>query len=438
MEYGVSLRVSDAWSRASGGLQYTRTRIFRLLKLVFDTMSCCTAGRVRRFFATLSATSTQLPRSGIRDVMAQAAALEAAGHAIIHLEVGQPDLEPAAHIVAAAAAAARDPSSSRYCPNAGLVDAREAVAEYFERRAPNVPTRATDIMITPGAVLSIAASYACILDPGDEVLTPDPGWPNYGMAARLLGATPVTYACPASSGWQPSVAAMRASLSAQTRAIVLSNPSNPCGATMSPQLLREVLDFAEESDLFVISDEIYSDLAPPGSSPPLSALAHGDSDRLIVVSGVSKAYSMCGYRVGFLRCSRPGFISTANKVVETLISCTSPVSQAGLVAALRGDQQCVRDAAAQYGTRRRAVVELLRARGRFEYEPTGAFYLLIRTGERVGADELIERCGVAVAPGETFGAEAAGYVRISLASDIEALLVGVTRICDYLDTFDSE
>ena len=119
------------------------------------------AAALRRGFATLSVTSTQLPRSGIRDVMAQAAALEAAGRTIIHLEVGQPDLAPAEHISVASAAAALRPESSRYCPNAGLVAAREAVAEYFERRAPHVRTHATEVMITPGAVLSIAASFAC-------------------------------------------------------------------------------------------------------------------------------------------------------------------------------------------------------------------------------------------------------------------------------------
>ena len=403
----------------------------------FWTAKLCASALGRRFLATLSATSTQLPRSGIRDVMAQAAALEAAGRTIIHLEVGQPDLPPARHISEAAAAAALTSASARYCPNAGLVVAREAVAAYFERRAPNVRTRTEDVMITPGAVLSIAASYAVVLDRGDEVLKPDPGWPNYGMAARLLGATPVTYACPASSGWQPSVDEMRASLSARTRAIVLSNPSNPAGSTLSPSLLRSILDFAEERDLFVISDEIYSDLAPPGSAPPPSALTHGDNERLIVVSGVSKAYAMCGYRVGFLRCTHPGFIETANKVVETLVSCTSPTSQAGLVAALRGDQQCVRDAAAQYQSRRSAVIDLLRARGRLDYEPTGAFYLLIRTGEDVSAGDIMERCGVAVAPGDTFGAESADYIRISLASDLNDLLEGVRRICDVLDAADA-
>ena len=146
---------------------------------------------------------------------------------------------------------------------------------------------------------------------------------------------------------------------------------------------------------------------------------------------------MCGYRVGFLRCTHPGFIETANKVVETLVSCTSPVSQAGLIAALRGDQQCVRDAAAQYHLRRSAVVDLLRTRRRLEYVPTGAFYVLIRTGAMVSAGDIMERCGVAVAPGETFGAESAEYIRVSLASDLNDLLEGVTRICDCLDSADA-
>ena len=301
-------------------------------------------GHYVRGLAQLSRTSTQLPRSGIRDVMEQASAREENGERIIHLEVGQPDLLPPQHVQEASAASALAPErsgSARYCPNPGVADARAAAAEYFERRAPGVRTLPEQIMVTPGAVMAIAATYACVLDAGDEVLVPDPGWPNYRMAAELYNATPVSYACPAEDGWLPNVDQMADAVTNKTRLLLLNNPSNPAGVCLPPPLLAEILAMAHEKDLFVLSDEIYSDLAPPGEASPPSVLSYDmseeDQERLIVVSGVSKAYSMCGYRVGFLR-AQPALIDTANKVVETLISCTSPASQAGMVAALRGPQ----------------------------------------------------------------------------------------------------
>jgi aspartate/methionine/tyrosine aminotransferase len=264
-----------------------------------------------------------------------------------------------------------------------------------------------------------------------------------------VGARAVGYACAPDEAWRPTPASVERALDAAeaagapARAMVLNNPSNPSGAVLSDALTEDLLRLCLERNVFVVSDEIYAALAPPGAAPPRSALDFDegvvgtDAENVVCVSGCSKAWSMCGFRVGFFR-AHPHIVETANKVIETYVSCTSPVSQRAAIAALDGPQTCVADAAAVYEGRRRAALAVLERRGRLDYRPEGAFYLLVWAGDPDGGasasalDALAEK-GVAVAPGDTFGEQTRGFVRISLCAAERDVVDGLERLCDLLD-----
>lgn len=300
------------------------------------------------------------PASGIRDLMVRSAAMEAAWKPgdprVIHMEVGQPDHATPQHILQATAdAVLADPTMTQYIANAGIDRLRELVAERVTRDSPTVTTTADHCLVTPGAVMSMASAFAVCLDPGSEVLVPDPGWPNYGLSATILGATLVPYPCPASLDWLPDLDALAAAVTPKTRMIVLCNPSNPTGALIPASHLRKILELARDKGLFVLADEIYHDIAytdePPAStltgvhtSYPRRRLISGDiSDRLLVaavaeelgitdhvllIGGASKSFSMTGFRVGWLRATQD-IVEQAKKCQEAFTSCGVPFAQAG-------------------------------------------------------------------------------------------------------------
>jgi aspartate aminotransferase len=220
------------------------------------------------------------PASGIRDLMVRSAAMEAARKEgeprVIHMEVGQPDHATPQHILQATSdAVLADPTMTQYIANAGIERLRELVAERVTEQSPTVVTTPDNCLVTPGAVMSMATAFAVCLGPGSEVLVPDPGWPNYGLSASVLGATLVPYPCPANNDWLPDMAAMAAAVTPSTRMIVICNPSNPTGALIPEATLRAILQLAAAKGLYVLADEIYHDIsytdAPPASTLTIAA-----------------------------------------------------------------------------------------------------------------------------------------------------------------------
>ncbi|MAE62458.1 MAG: aminotransferase class I/II [Planctomycetaceae bacterium] len=370
----------------------------------------------------------QVPRSGIREIMALAAEVED----VIHLEVGQPNFPTPAHIVEATCEFARA-GHTQYVANAGVPELRRAAAEYFEQRT-GVETGPEHILVTPGAVMSCATAFMALLEPGEEVLLPDPGWPNYGMAVSVLHGQPVSYNLRPENQFLPDLAELDSLVTARTKLMVICSPSNPTGQVYDEALMSGLLEFARRHDIYFVSDEIYGDIV--FDAKHVSALPYDDDGRTLIISGMSKSYAMTGFRVGFTRAT-PEYVELASKLQEPFVSCGSGFSQLASVVGLEGDQGCVAEMRAAYKQRRDAVLEVLRAHDLYRYTPGGAFYLLVdisATGRdsRDFALELLAKKKVAVAPGNTFGAMCSDHVRISFASTEEDIREGLGRLCEMI------
>lgn len=372
-----------------------------------------------------AAVATTLPRSGIREIMALSAAMED----VIHLEVGQPDFDTPEHIVEAAVRHVRA-GQTRYVANAGVTELRQAAARYFERRT-GVATGVEHVLVTPGAVMSVATCFLAILEPGDEILLPDPGWPNYHMAASLVHARSVFYPLRPERQFLPTIEDLEERVSERTKLLLICTPSNPTGQVYDEQMMAALMDFARRRDLYVLSDEIYGEIA--FDSEHVSALSYDEDERSIIVNGMSKAFAMTGFRVGFSR-ARPDYVELATKLQEPFVSCGVGFAQLAAAEGLDGNRDCVERMRLEYRMRRDVALDVLRQHELFRYSPGGAFYLLIdisSTGmdSREFALELLEKERVAVAPGNTFGAMCADHIRISIASTPENVRQGVERIC---------
>jgi aspartate/methionine/tyrosine aminotransferase len=367
----------------------------------------------------------EIPHSGIREIMDLSSHLEN----IIHLEVGQPDFKTPSHIVKATCSYLSK-GYTKYIPNAGMEELRVSVAKYFERKT-GIRTEYSNILITPGAVFSVATAFLTILNPGDEVLLPDPGWPNYVMAASLINAVPVFYNLSPNNNFLPNIEELNSLITPKTKILVICNPSNPTGQVYNSDIVKGFLKLASKYDLFLLSDEIYSEIV--FNNEYISALVNDTDERTLIISGMSKSYSMTGYRVGFTR-ARTDYIEIATKIQEAFVSCGSGFNQLASVDAIDGPQDCVIQMKEAYKYRRDIVLDILLNNNLYKYTPEGAFYLLIdisSTGmnSRDFSFRLLEEKKVAVAPGDTFGKMSRDYIRISFASSEENLIEGVKRIC---------
>jgi aspartate/methionine/tyrosine aminotransferase len=351
---------------------------------------------------------------------------------VIHLEVGEPSFQTPQFIIDAACQAAST-GFTRYTPNHGLAALREAVASrYGERWGADIdPSR---VLISSGGVNAIAVTTYTIIEPGDEVLVPDPGWPNYTSIILLGGGVPVAYPLPATGGYLPSIEEIERRITKRTKILILNTPSNPTGAVFPAERIEALMDLASRHDLYVISDEIYEELVFDGEH--VSAARFDRDGRVIMVSGFSKTYAMTGWRLGYAIGPRE-VIDVAGKLMESLVSCASSVSQMAGLAALTGPQDEVDAMRAAYGRRRDLVSEILEPQGFLPVVPQGAFYALVdlsATGMsgRDAAMRLLEEQRVAVAPGPTFGEVASQSVRLSLASSDEDVDAGCRRIIEFV------
>lgn len=348
---------------------------------------------------------------------------------VIHLEVGQPDFDTPQHIVEATCDAVRQ-GHTKYVANAGVPELRAAAARYFEDKT-GVATSVENILITQGAVMSVATAFMALLDAGDEVLLPDPGWPNYMMAVSLLHGTPVYYNLHPENDFLPSLDELESLVTPKTKLLLTCTPSNPTGQVTPPELMEGLMDLARRHDLYVLSDEIYGEIV--FDHEHVSALSYDTDDRSIIVTGMSKTYAMTGYRVGFTRASAD-YVDLATKLQEPIVSCGVGFAQAAAAVGLSGPQDSVREMRDAYKSRRDAAVEVLRENDLYQYTPGGAFYLLVdisATGmdSRDFAIQLLEEKKVAVAPGNTFGKICRNHVRLSFAATEEDIREGLNRIC---------
>jgi aspartate aminotransferase len=371
----------------------------------------------------------EMAHSGIREIANEA--LRTAG--AIRLDVGQPDFPTPQHVKDAGKRAI-DENKTFYTHTQGLISLREKLVEKLAR-VNGIKSSPEAIACAPGGVGAIAAMLAAVLERGDEVLLPDPGWPNYRMMPPWLGARAVFYPCPTSAGFQPDLDALAALVTPRTKVLVVNSPNNPTGAVYPAATISAMVELAQRHNLWLLSDECYDQVLLDGQWTSPASLAPDDA-RIATVFTFSKTYSMTGWRLGYLTGSAE-LIDTATKVLESNSSCVSTISQVAAEAALVGPQDCVSEMVAAYRRRRDLVVGILEEAELLISRPTGAFYIMADVSpaglpSRDFAFALLRERGVSVAPGTAFGQVAGEAVRISLASSDADLREGVGRLAEFV------
>ena len=366
-----------------------------------------------------------MPRSGIRAIME----LAAARPGTLGLGFGEPDFDTPAHIVEAAARAARD-GHTRYTASRGIPAFREAAAIRLHERN-GLDVDADQIIVTVGGVQAVYSTLAALANPGDAVLVPDPCWPNYIGHCLQLGLHAVRYPLDPVLDFEPDLDRLEAiAAQAGAKVLITNSPGNPTGAVWSREAIEATVALAQRHGMYLLADEVYDEMAFDGehvASAPLD-----DSGCVISVYSLSKTYAMTGWRVGYLA-APAALVPTIAKIPETLVSCpTAPAQWAG-VAALTGPQDCVAAMRNAYRERRDLAVRALRDGGLFVAEPRGAFYAFADISAATldtdaFARRLVSDYGVACAPGDTFGPGGAGLLRLSLAAAPATIEEGIARI----------
>jgi aspartate/methionine/tyrosine aminotransferase len=373
----------------------------------------------------LAKATADISHSGIRELVDAAVDVPDA----IRLEVGQPDFATPEHIVEAAKRAL-DEGWTSYTQTQGLRSLRELIAAKIAR-VNGYQVEPDQLACGTGGVSAIAAAFGAVLEPGDEVLVPDPAWPNYGLMAAWTHSRVVRYPCPPELDFVPDVQRLEGLITPRTKLLVVNSPNNPTGSVYPLETVRALADLAERHNIWLLSDECYDEVVHEGESVSPAALV-GDS-RVISAYSFSKTYAMTGWRLGYVT-GPDRLVDSVIKVLESQCSCPPSVSQKAAEAALAGPQDCVEQMCAAYRRRRDQVVAQLRAAGLLVSVPRGAFYIIAdvspsRLSDRDFALRLLRDCSVAVAPGGAFGELTTNAVRISLASSEEDLAEGVGRLC---------
>lgn len=369
-----------------------------------------------------------LEPEGAYAVLARAKALEAQGRSIIHLEIGQPDFPTPAH-VAQAGIAAIHAGRTRYTPPAGLGDLRSAIAQAAGKQR-GMDFGPDEVVIGPGAKPAIFFAALALLEPGDEVIVPDPGFPSYAATIEVTGATLVPVTLSEMRSLDLDELARR--LSPRTRMIILNSPSNPTGGVAPLSALERIAAAAREADAWVISDEIYSQLVFDGTAPSIATLP-GMRERTIIVDGFSKTYAMTGWRLGYGLMPR-ALAQRVELLLTHSVGCTADFTQAAGLAALTGDQSPVRAMCESFHERRdRTVAALNSLPGVACATPEGAFYVFPDISSygwpaRKLAEYLLNEAGVALLAGSDFGPGGEGHLRISYATAWEQIAEAVERI----------
>jgi aspartate/methionine/tyrosine aminotransferase len=375
----------------------------------------------------------RMTRIGIEsafEVLTRARALEAQGRKIVHLEIGQPDFPTPRHIIEAGQQALEE-GWTGYGPTPGFPDFREAIAEYISRSR-GIFVTGKNVIVVPGGKPIMFFTMMAVLEPGDEVIYPNPGFPIYESMINFLGATPVPMPLVESRGFSFDLDMFRDKLSNRTRMVVLNSPANPTGGMMPRDDLAEMAEMLRERDVLVLSDEIYSRICY-GAEPASITQFDGMLDKTIILDGFSKTYSMTGWRLGYG--VMPLWLADAvDKLMVNSNSCTASFTQRAGLAALKGPQDAVDAMVAEFRRRRDAIVEGLNGIPGFRcVVPDGAFYAfpnITATGmsSRELADILLNDAGVACLSGTAFGSHGDGYLRLSYAASLENIEEALGRI----------
>lgn len=378
--------------------------------------------------SALSRTASQYPPSAIRGVFDRVAEQERlSGEPVVKLTVGEPDFDSPAHVIEAAMDSLRA-GGTRYTPNAGIVELREAVARHFGQRWGR-DVLPENVMITAGGNEALLLAMSVILDPGDEVLVPDPAYPNYLGQAHLLKAQTVRIPLEPSDGFRLAAELVEPMIGPRTKLLVLNSPSNPLGTVIAPQELEKLVELAERHGIYILSDEVYDRIvfsAQVGVQQVTSvAQVRPDLGRTLVVNSLSKSHAMTGWRLGFV-IADARLVAPMPRLQEGIVGCLPEFVQRAGVAALDGPDASTQDMLATYERRRDRLIRGVTDLGLGYVRPDGAFYLFVDvrgTGLTSAefTDRLLHEQRVAVVPGTAFGEAGEGFVRLSYAAGEETI-----------------
>jgi aspartate aminotransferase len=382
------------------------------------------------------ATRTQhLKPEGAYQVLARANQLEAAGKTIIHLEIGQPDYDTFENVSRAGIEAIRA-GHTRYTPPAGMTSLRAAIAEDSGRRR-GIHVDPEEVVVGPGGKPHLFFPTLALVEPGDEVIYPDPGFSTYEAMIRVAGGVPVAVPLLEKNNFSFDLEAFDRLVNERTRLIILNSPSNPTGGVIPPSDLKHIAAQAKRFDSWVMSDEIYARIAYDGLRVSSIASLPGMQERTIIVDGFSKTYSMTGWRLGFGIMPRE-LASRVDLLLTHSIGSTAHFTQFAGLEAVTGPQDMVEVMVAEYQRRRDVIVAGLNAiPGITCQKPQGAFYAfpnITGTGFRSSdlANLILEKAGVALLPGSSFGKYGEGYLRLSYANSIKNIEKGLGQIKEIL------
>ena len=364
------------------------------------------------------------------EVLARARALEAQGKEVIHLEIGEPDFDTPANVVEAGIEALRQ-GWTHYTPSAGLPLLREVIAEDVSRSR-GVKVAPEEVVIVPGGKPTIYFTFTALVEEGDEVIYPNPGFPIYESLIGFIGAKPVPVHMREEQDFRLDVNELADKITDRTRLIVLNSPHNPTGSMLDEQDVRDIAAAIGDRDIMVLSDEIYSRLIFAGRHHSLMSI-DGFKDRTIMLDGFSKTYAMTGWRLGY-GVMRSDLAQYFGRLMMNVNSCSAAFTQVAAIEAVRGDQSSIDHMREQFHLRRDRFVERINKIPGFSCRvPKGAFYTfpsIRQTGwtSKKMADALLDQVGVACLAGTAFGAFGEGYLRFSIANSMENLDKALDRI----------
>ena len=364
------------------------------------------------------------------EVLAKARRLEAEGRDIIHLEIGEPDFDTPSNVVQAGVEALEN-GHTHYGPSPGLMEVRERIAEEVSQTR-GISVTADNVVITPGGKPIMFFSILALVDEGDEVLYPNPGFPIYESMIRFVGGVPVPMKLPESRDFNVDVEEVASQITSKTKLMIVNSPNNPCGSIIEKREQQELADLAKEHDIMVLSDEIYIRFLYEGQHHSISSFP-GMRERTIILDGFSKTYAMTGWRIGFGVMPQE-LVEPISRLSTNSVSCTASFTQMAVLEAMQGPQDDADSMVAEFKRRRDIIVNgLNRIPGIRCAMPKGAFYVfpsIEGTGmtSREFADGLLEDAGVACLAGESFGEYGKGCVRFSFANSAENIEGALERI----------
>ena len=373
----------------------------------------------------------RLTPSGIRKVNEKALALEREGKKILHFEIGRPDFDTPEYIKKACIDSIQA-GDVFYTSNFGTTELREAIA--WKLRTQNgIDYQASEILVTVGLSEAVYAVLCSILNEGDEILVPDPVWINYVNVPKLLGAVPVTYHLLEENDYQIDLEEIRSKITDKTKAMVIITPNNPTGGVLAKETLEELAKIAKEHDITVIADEVYERLIYDGEQHVSIASLPGMKERTVTLNGFSKAYSMTGWRLGYAAAPEE-LIKTLNKLHQHATTCATSFVQKAAVTAIYEEKDEVNDMVKEYQRRRDYAADAINQIDGLSCKcPKGAFYIFINVKE-LGkssaeiASYLLEEAGLAFVPGDVFGPEGEGYLRMSFANSYDNIVEGCEKL----------